>query len=313
MQSLETESCPDCSVPLLDAWDELACPNCGMVKEKAGTSAIPGSQPRQRYGPHPLGSFMGTMWGTRSERATKGITGSSRNYGYLKTVSDFTGREDGQETECAKMIERVAEKLALPRFVGLQAAAIARKVSRSARTKRRMTVAEISAYSLMAACRIEGVTSSNAGEILAAHAVLGRRVTTSSIIQLSLDSPVRTFAKGPEDYVTRVLAKLSMNPNLDSKLARAGVAKAAYFNAVRSLALDLLSRCDRVSIAGRRPCALAASAVYSAEAALAMAEGRGRRVTQREVADCGGTSEYTIREQCAMFFTSELAELAKGL
>ncbi len=296
MQSLETQSCPDCSVPLLDAGDELACPSCGVVKEKAATCTATGSQPDQRYGPQPLGSFMGTLWGTKVERATKGITGSSRNYGYLKTVSDFTGREKGQDTECAKMIERVSEKLALPKFISLQAAAIARKVLGSARTKRRMTVAEVSAYSLVAACRIDGVTSSNVGEILAAHAVLGRRVTTSSIIQLSLDSPVRTFAKGPEDYLTRVLGRLSMNPNLDSKLAKAGAGKAAYFNAVRSLALDLLSSSDRVAMAGRRPCALAAAAVYSAEVALSMAESRGRRVTQREMADCAGTSEYTIRE-----------------
>ena len=311
MQSLETESCPDCSVPLLDAGDELACPSCGLVKEKAVLYAGPGSNPGPRLGPQPLGSFMGTMWGTRAERATSGIAGSKRSYGYLKTVSDFTGREKGSEVECAKLIERVSEKLALPRFVGIQAATIARKVLGSARTKRRMTVAEVSAYSLVAACRIEGVTSSNVREILSAHAALGRKVTTSSIIQLSLASPVKTFAKGPEDYVTRVLARLSLNPGLDARLEKAGVPKAAYFNAVRSLALDLLSRCDRVSLAGRRPCALAASAVYSAEAALSAAEARRRRVTQREMAECGGTSEYTIREQCAMFFTPSLAKLAR--
>ncbi|MDG6920509.1 MAG: hypothetical protein JRN59_03175 [Nitrososphaerota archaeon] len=305
------ESCPDCSVPLLDAGDELACPSCGMVREKAVMNDGSGSQQGQRLGYQPLGSFMGTRWGTRTERATMGITGSKRNYGYLKTVSDFMGRENGSETECAKLIERVSEKLALPSHVGIQAATIARRVLGSVRTKRRMTVAEVSAYSLVAACRMEGVTSSNAREILSAYAALGRRVTTSSIIQLSLDSPVRTFAKRPEDCVTRVLARLSSNPGLDAKLAKASVSKTAYFSAVRSLALELLSRCDRIAIAGRRPCALAASAVYSAEAALSMAESRGRRVTQREMADCGGTSEYTIREQCAMFFTPSLAALAQ--
>ncbi len=312
MQSLE-ESCPECSLPLSDAGDELACPSCGVVKEKAAAPSAPGALPDQRYGLQPLGSFMGTRWGTRAERATKGITGSGRNYGYLKTVSDFAGREKGSETECAKLIERVSEKLALPKLVSLQAATVARRVMGSARAGRRMTVAEVSAYSLVAACRIEGATSSNAREILQAHAALGRRVTTSSIIQLSLDSPVRTFAKGPEDHVTRVLARLSMNASLDSRLARAGVPKAAYFNAVRSLALELLSCCDRLSMAGRRPCALAASAVYSAEAALSMAEARGRRVTQREIAECGDTSEYTVREQCALFFTPFLKKLAERL
>lgn len=61
MQSLETQSCPDCSVPLLDAGDELACPSCGVVKEKAATCTATGSQPDQRYGPQPLGSFMGKV------------------------------------------------------------------------------------------------------------------------------------------------------------------------------------------------------------------------------------------------------------
>ncbi|MDG6988805.1 MAG: hypothetical protein JRN21_05700 [Nitrososphaerota archaeon] len=308
MQNVEADCCAHCSVPLSDTGDELVCPSCGEVREKTVVEVGLSPRPSVFGRPH-LGSYMGSKWATMKERSSVGVSGSQTGYLHMKAVSDFAGRDDGPEVECAKMIERVAEKLGIPRFVTLQAAAIARKVVANPPPRRRLNVAEVSAYSLVAASRVEGVLSASVREILRAHAMLGRRVTTSAIIQLSLESPVKTYARGPEDYVTRVVGRLSLNQGLSRRLRQEGVPQTAYFVDLRTLALELLRATDRVSMEGKRPCALAAAAVYSAEVCLSLLERRKRRVTQKELADCGDTSEYTIREQCASLFAHPLAKI----
>ncbi len=311
MQTVETDCCADCSVPLSDTGEELVCPRCGAVRDKTVTEV--GLSPRPSvFGRPRLGSYMGSRWGTMKERSSSGISGSQSGYLHMKAISDFAGRDDGADVECAKMIERVAEKLGLPRFVTLQAAAIARKVVANPPRGRRLNVAEISAYSLVAASRVEGVLSASVREILRAHAMLGRKVTTSAIIQLSLESPVKTYARGPEDYVTRVVGRLSLNQGLSRRLEQEKVPRTAYFVDLLTLALELLRATDRVSMEGRRPCALAAAAVYSAEVCLSLLERRKRRVTQKELADCGDTSEYTVREQCASLFAPPLAKIGES-
>ncbi len=304
MQALEFDpTCPDCSKRLIDAGDELVCPCCGRTREKEvlpsalGQRAAPALAPNQA-----LGSFMGSRSMTRKETLTRGITGTGSNYKYLKVVSDFAGRSDGTPAACARLIERMGEKLCLPRVVRLEAAMIARKVLATEHPRRRMTTAAVSAYSLITACKLEGATSVSIREIIDAHAVLGRQVTSSSIIQLTLESPVKTSASSPEDYLSRVIARLSMNQYLRQQLSKEGVFQTAFFNALRTTAMELLRTVSDEAKVGRRPSALAGSAVYSAELVLSRCESRRRRLTQRDIAECGDTAEYTIREQCARVF-----------
>lgn len=300
MLALEFDrSCPECSKRLIDVDDEFVCQSCGLTQQKevlvgsrTPLAAIP-------LGGNALGSFMGTKEITQRERHTRGITGRNTNYEYLKVVSDFAGKREGAPVSCARMIERVGEKLSLPRVVLQEAASISRKVLSSVGESRRLTVSEVSAYSLIAACKVEGITSVSVGEIMGAHAALGRRVASSSIIRLGLDSPFKILPRTPEDYLNRVLARLSMNGRLSDALSKEGASQTNYFASIRETARELLLVAGRESWAGRRPCALASSAVYSAEIVESRLEARKKRFTQRDVAECGDTAEYTIREQCA--------------
>jgi transcription initiation factor TFIIIB Brf1 subunit/transcription initiation factor TFIIB len=314
MQELEFDrKCPECSKRLLDAGDELVCPVCGITQEKMVSPAADGTYARAPLvGRQALGSYMGSMEMTNKERLTRGITGSNSNYEYLKLVSDFAGRYDGTEGSCARMIERVGEKLLLPRIVLIEAASIARKVIGGQPPHRRVSVAAVSAYSLIAASRISGGSTTSVREIMEAHAALGRRVTSSSIIQLELASPIRTYARTPEECVSKVLGRLSMNARLIQAVKDAGEHHAAYMQALREKALEVLGNLREESRAGRRPSALAASAVYSAEAVLSRRDGRHRRITQRELAECGDTAEYTIREQCARIFQPVVDGMVAG-
>jgi transcription initiation factor TFIIIB Brf1 subunit/transcription initiation factor TFIIB len=305
MQALDLEaSCPECLVPFVDGGEEMVCPKCGRVRSKQCEDAPPSKTVEHRaLGKPQLGSFMGTMRITAQERASKGIAGSNSKYEYLKRLSDFAGRNEGSGEACDRIIDRVGEKLYLPRVVLDEASAVARAVLSSNQCHRRVTVAALSAFSLVTACRVEEITSVSVREIISAHAALGRRVNSSSFIQLALESPIKILPRRPEDYISRVLARLSWDKRLAEKLRSEGASQTSYFNALRETAKELLSEVRPDELSGRRPCALAAAAIYSAEVALATRESRRKRLTQRLLAECGDAAEYTIREQCASIFT----------
>jgi len=305
MQSLDLETCcPECRVPFVDGTDEMVCPKCGRVGSKWCEDPSPSGLAEHRIAGKPqLGSFMGTLRITPQERASKGVAGSNSRYEYLKALSDFAGRDDGPSEACDRIIFRVGEKLFLPRVALDEASAVARTVLSSDRRHRGVTLAALSAFSLVTACRLEGVTSVSVREIISAHAALGRRVNTSSFIQLALESPIKIVPRRPEDYISRVLARMSSNRRLAEKLRSEGASQTSYFNALRETAKELLSAARPDELSGRRPCTLAAAAVYSAEIELASRESRGKRLTQKLLAECGDAAEYTIREQCACIFT----------
>ncbi len=257
----------------------------------------------------PLGSYMGTKRITQRERASRGLSGSNSKYEYLKTLSDFAGKEEGAEETCEKMVERVGEKLFLPRVVIDEAGSIARSLLTTRRRGRRITIAAVSAYSLISACKLEGVSSVSVREIVGAHVSMGRRVSSSSIIQLGLESPVKTFARSPEEYLSRVFARLSLIPEFSKRLRSERASQTAFLSSLRDAAVKILRSTDSIEMTGKRPCALAASAVYSAELALSRCESRRKRLTQRELAECGDTAEYTIREQCASIFAPAVEKL----
>lgn len=246
---------------------------------------------------------MGTMRITPHERASRGIAWPNTRYEYLKSLSDFAGRGEGPSEACERIIARVGEKLFLPRVVLDQASGVARTILSSNQCHRRVTIAALSAFSLVTACRVEGVTSVSVREIISAHAALGRRVNTSSFIQLALESPIKILPRKPEDYISRVLARLSWNQRLTEELRSEGASQASYFNELREMAKELILKVKPEELTGRRPCALAAAAIYSAEVALAARKSRGKRLTQRLISECGDAAEYTIREQCATIFT----------
>ena len=304
MHPLDGETfCPECTGRFIDAGDELVCPGCGIAKEKEVVEPLRGRTLRPRDAVRaPLGSYMGPRSGADGT-PLRGIAGRGARYGYLKAVSDFAGRDEDASVDCARLIERVGEKLSLPNAVLLEAASTAKRVLNTVKTPRRLTVSAVSAYSLISACRIAGTVAVSPREIIEAHRATGRRVTPSLVIHLSLESPVRTYASGPKEYVPRILARLSSSAGLSRRLGKDGLSMAGYLGALRECGMELLSSVDRTEMTGKRPCALAAAALYSAEAVLALCEGRGKRVTQRELAECGDTSEYTVREQVSSIFS----------
>ena len=288
---------------LLDTGDELVCPGCGIAKEKQVMEPSRGRTPRPRDAIRQfLGSYMGPPSAQARDRSARSITGTDAGYRYLKTVSDFAGRDEDSAVDCARLIERVGEKLSLPKAVQVEAASMAKRVLSDLKHSRRLTLTALSVYALVSACRVAGAVAVSPREIVDAHQSIGRRVNPSLVNYLSLESPIRTYASGAEGYLPRVLARLSASGVLSHRLEKEGVPMAAYLSALRDLGFEFLREADRTEMSGKRPCALAAAALYSAETVMALHERRGRRVTQRELAECGDTSEYTVREHVSTIF-----------
>jgi len=285
---------------MVDIDEEIVCSSCGSVRPKevaAGAGGGPAAARRAHavdYTSHSLGSFLGPIDRDRDESPSKGLSGSS-NFRYLKTISDYSQVDEAGVYPCAKLIERICEKLALPPGAMGQAIAVAKGLLVIRKQRTGYTIAAISAFSIISACRICGVSSVGVKEVVAAHRALGHNVRPSTLIRMGFDSPVKASAMRAEEHLGRVAARLS------ETLPRLG-APAGYQYRLLHLARRALAMLDSSVRGGHSPCALAATSFYAAEVAAAESESRKRLFTQREAAACVSVAEYTVREQfCELF------------
>ena len=80
------------------------------------------------YTVHSLGSYMGPLEYGYGAIFSKGLSGSPSTYKYLKTISDFSCRDGSGLDTCAKLMERVCEKLDFSKSVVGESVAIAKCV-----------------------------------------------------------------------------------------------------------------------------------------------------------------------------------------
>ena len=291
--------CANCSGRMVDVDEEIVCSSCGSVrpKEVVADSAV-GAAVRKAhavdYTSRSLGSFLGPLEYDRDEAPSKGLSGSS-TFKYLKTISDYSQVDEAGVYPCAKLIERICEKLSLPRRVMGQAIAVAKGLLAIRKQRTGYTIAAISAFSIICACRICGVSSVGVREVVAAHRALGHNVRPSTLIRMGFDSPVKASAMRAEEHLGRVAARLS------EVLPKLG-APPGYQYRLLHLARRALAMLDSSVRGGHSPCALAATSFYAAETAVSESESRKRFFTQRDVANCVSVAEYTVREQfCELF------------
>jgi transcription initiation factor TFIIIB Brf1 subunit/transcription initiation factor TFIIB len=289
---------------MLDAGDELVCPACGITNGKEVVEGgSEGVRKVPRFGSYALGSFMGAgrQIAKNGGRRFRGLDGSGRRYGYLKSVSDFTGREEGVQIDCSKIIERVGELLRLPRVTIVEATAMSRKVFGAPHAHHRVTAASVSAHCLISACKVGGVCSVDAQEIVRAHEPFGK-VTTASVMRLAFESPIRTDTRRPEEFVVPIIGRLSGSTKLARSLSEDGIPAERFLRSLAECSREILAKLEGGARWGKRPRTLAATSIYAAERTLAGREKRKPRISQRELAECVGSSEYTIREQFSSCF-----------
>jgi transcription initiation factor TFIIIB Brf1 subunit/transcription initiation factor TFIIB len=293
----------------VDLGDELVCMKCGVVSGKEVLERKPARSPLAiDFTGQALGGYLGPPDTGFEERFSRGLAGSPSTYRYLKLVSDYSGREDSTVYGCAKLIERVAENLKLPKVVMAQAVIIAKALLGPKSSRADVSTAAVSTYSMITACRIMGVNSASVREIVEAHRLLGRRVKVSSLIRLSLDSPFKTSPTRAEDYVGRIVGRLASMAGPARAIAAAGIEPTGYFARLRGASLDVLRATGEAERGGHSPCSLAATAVYAAETGLARRGTRRKVLTQRDIAESGGVAEYTVRELFGRLFREPIVQ-----
>ncbi len=296
----------------MDIDEEIVCSSCGSVRPKEVAADPVGGTATKRahavdYTNHSLGSFLGPMEDhDRDEAHSRGLSGSSSTFRYLKTISDYSQVDEAGVYPCAKLIERICEKLALPRGVMGQSIAVAKGLLVIRKQRTGYTIAAISAFSIISACRICGVSSVGMREVVAAHRALGHNVRPSTLIKMGFDSPVKASAMRAEEHLGRVAARLS------EVLPRLG-APPGYQYKLLHLAKRALGMLDSSVRGGHSPCALAATSFYAAEMAVSESESRRRLFTQRDVATCVNVAEYTVREQFCELFRPRWDEIYEEL
>jgi len=284
----------------VDIDEEVVCSSCGSVRQKeVAADSVGGAAVRRAhavdYTNHSLGSVLGPMDYDREEAVVRGFAGASSAFRYLKTISDYSQMDEAGVYPCAKLIERICEKLSLPPGVVGQAVAVAKGLLAIRKQRTGYTIAAISAFSIISACRICGVPSAGVREVVAAHRALGHKLRPSTLIRMGFDSPVRASAMKAEEHLGRVAARLA------EVLPRLG-APPGYHYKLLHLARRALAMLDSSVRGGHSPCGLAATSFYAAEVAASESESRKRLFTQRDVANCVNVAEYTVREQfCELF------------
>ncbi len=293
---------------IVDAGDEMVCSSCGMVSTKEVIEKSEERTPQAiDYTNHSLGSYLGPLEYGYEEIFSKGLSSSPSTFKYLKIISDFSHKEEAGVYNCAKLVERVCEKLVLPAAVVGESVTIARSVMDLRRGHGEITIAAISAFSVINACKRLRVTSVGLREIVEAHRNLGYRVKASVINEISIDSPIRTKPRRAEEYLANVLVRLRM------AMEGSDGFEPGYFGSLHEAARTALESVEGPARGGHNPRALAATAVYAGEIALARKEARKKFLSQKEIAACIGVAEYTIREQFVEIFRPRMGMIQESL
>jgi len=277
--------CPECREGLVYAGEErteLTCSYCGIVVSRADSVREDGSTAPSVSKSEPLGSYIVTD--AESAPSLKGPA-----FGWAKLMPNLIGRGTPQLT-CSVLTNRVAERLALPKSITQNAQITARKLL-SHREAYGATLATISAYSLLHACRSAGISHVSHREVLKAYNDAGYRVSKSRLLQLGLESGVPLPHLTAEDFVRAAIAKLQSSEKVAERLRRANLDPKEYFTRLFELAKEVASEPPEPN--SFSPRTVAAGSVYVASLSMS-----ARTFTQKDAGETLGMAEYTVRDFC---------------
>ena len=275
--------CPECRGNVSGAGEEvgeLVCSACGIVVGRATGTPDGGSSARSVSKRTPLGSYI-----VADGFGTPTLNGPG--FGLGRINPNIIGR-GGPMLTCVGLTNRVGERLALPKSVVENANLTAGRLL-PGRNAYGVSIAAISAYSLLHACRSAGISHISHREILRAYADTGHRVGRSQLMRIGLDSPVRLPHTSIEELVKAVVARLQSSESVAAHVRRANLDPREYFTRLLELAKELAAEVS--DLKGFSPRTVAAGSVYLASQAIS-----GKTFTQREAGEALGMAEYTVRE-----------------
>ncbi len=275
--------CPECRGDLVNTGEdggELACSKCGLVAGKAASAVEEGASAPSVRKRRQLGSYI--------PADSAGTPSLNRpGFGLGKINPNIIGR-GGPMLACWLLTSRVAERLALPKSVVENANITAGRLH-PGRKAYGVSIAAISAYSLLHACRSAAIAHVSYKEVVQAYRDAGYRVGRSQLMRIGLDSPVPLPHADREELVRAVVGRLQSSEGVASKLKEGNLDPREYFARLLELAKEMAVEAS--DLKGFSPRTIAAGSVYMAAQVISR-----KTFTQREAGEALGMAEYTVRE-----------------
>ena len=304
MNTLETQSCPECQSSLIDDVQngEIICSGCGVVvadqmadngPESKGSSLeekmkLARATGQTTYSQHDLGITTEISMSTRDFSGKSINTEIANQMHNLRKWQQRVRVSSPRERRLANVLTKIGEAcngLSLPKNILETASMIYRNLDDKMDVKGK-SVASISAATIYMACKQCDVVRSLdeicqglcAQKDVKAKAKLAARYYRTMVMEMgNFNAPVVTIDK----YISKIA-------NLTKTDVR-----------VERLALEIAEKTKNNSIAdGKAPNGIAAAYLYVASVLL------GQSVLQRDVSSIAGVTEVTIRNRCKEILTS---------
>jgi transcription initiation factor TFIIIB Brf1 subunit/transcription initiation factor TFIIB len=277
-----TGKCPECRGKLVDNGGfETTCASCGIVVAAGGT--IGANQSPNGNISEPLGSYVAI--------SDVGNDGTPEGFWGRRIPSPNVIGRNASVQKCTAIIERITERLLLPKSVARNAVILARRLL-FVRESCHATLAAVAAYSVLYACRSAGVGRVGYKEILVACSDLGYRVKRSQLLRIGIDSSLPIPASNIEDLLESAVRNLQRNNDVAGRIHKRKLDERTFFVRLFEVSKELAA--EHSETGGSSPRTVAASAVYLAGVKISP-----RTLTQGEAASALGIAEYTVREFCA--------------
>ncbi len=266
---------------------ELVCFNCGLVlkdvmlNQRAEWRAYTHDEVKAKARTGPPTSYSHYDKGLSTTfQTTRGYDGQRlstktqlkmtrlRKWDYRAKIHSSIDRNLSQ---AMAELERLADKLHIPKSIKDEAALIYRKALDEGLVRGR-SISSIVAASIYAACRITE-TPRKIKEIVEASAKSRKEITRCYrliIRKLNLKMPIMN----PEMYISKIASKVGLDQKTELK------------------AMEIIRKAKRVkAIAGKEPAGIAAAALYIAS------HDNTKKITQKNLADAAKVTEVTVRNR----------------
>jgi len=187
-------------------------------------------------------------------------------------VSNIEETRDKNLKRAMSELNRISDRLNLPKHVQQEAALIYRKALKIGMVRGR-SIKEMVAASTHLACRINCIPRKLSEVVTASGRDRKRIAKYYRKIKINLD------IKLPPDEPAKYIAKIANMARIDPK--------------IQNRAMELLHKAKGYTLLGKNPSGLATSLLYIAS----KEEGNRKRKSQADLAQCAGVTEVTIRNR----------------
>jgi transcription initiation factor TFIIIB Brf1 subunit/transcription initiation factor TFIIB len=276
--------CSNCNSPIVRSGDELVCSKCGLV---VNTLSININPPSQSYTIQKDSNYGSVIIGK----------GTLKNISLLQRNLSSRGRKEG---ELKWLIDKICDKFHLGPSVKSNSHMIGLNLLHASQhNHERLNQAAIATYSVVTVTRSYGLNIAPHYKIIKTYLQsIGFKVKTKDILQVIFLAKEIGFTEIKNDVGKTVSEIISTMTNNDKLRVLGPEGKANFINHLKSISARILNdlKAKHYYFRSKNPMICAASIIYAASKEASSVLNIRNPITQRELAECIGYAEYSVRE-----------------